>query len=106
MTASDVSEADLIVAMEPLHVTWIRRHHPEGAPFTATIRRLVRDLAPRDGDLRHHDLGPRIAALELDEIDVESWETVVDPASGDQAVFDECADELMALVVSLRRALE
>ena len=106
MTASDVAEADLVVAMEPMHVTWIRRHHPEGARFTATIRRLVRDLEPPEDGSRHHDLESRIAAMDLEDVDVESWETVVDPASGDQTVFDRCADELMDLVTSLRRTLE
>jgi hypothetical protein len=31
---------------------------------------------------------------------------VVDPASGDQIVFDGCADELKDLVVSLRPVLD
>ena len=105
MTASDVAEADLVVAMEPMHVTWIRRNHPEGGRITATIRRLVRDLEPAATGLCHGDLGARIAAMDLAEVDVEPWETVVDPASGDQIVFDSCADELMDLVGSLRRAL-
>lgn len=106
MTASDVADADLIVAMEPMHVAWIRRHHPEGARITGTLRRLVRDLDPQPEGSPRDDLGSRIAALGLEAVDVESWETVVDPASGDQIVFDGCADELKDLVVSLRRVLD
>jgi len=39
--------SDLIVAMEPGHVAWIRRHHPEVAARTATLPRLVRHLPQR-----------------------------------------------------------
>lgn len=87
--------ADLIVVMEPGHVAWVRRHHPEAAGRTATLPRLVRDL-PTDGPL-----ADRVATLGLGHLDVEPWEEVVDPAAGDQAVFDACADELRTLVDAL-----
>ena len=88
---ADVS-ADLIVAMEPSHVAWIRRHHGEAAARTATLPRLVRDL-PSDGPLAE-----RVASLGLAAVEVGTWEEVVDPASGEQTDFDACAVTLDGLV--------
>ena len=90
--------ADLVVAMEPSHVAWIRRHHPAVAARTATLPRLVRDLPP-DGPL----VG-RVASLGLSTVEVGTWEEVVDPASGEQADFDACAatlDDLVGRLVEL-----
>ncbi|MDG2907966.1 MAG: hypothetical protein P6D49_06665 [Acidimicrobiales bacterium] len=91
--------ADLVVAMEPDHVAWVRRHHPEAADRTATLPRLVRDL-PALGTLVES-----VAALGLAAVEVEPWEEVVDPASGDQAVFDACAVEMSRLVEALAARL-
>ncbi|MCP4794350.1 MAG: hypothetical protein GY882_13630 [Actinomycetia bacterium] len=87
--------ADLIVVMEPDHVAWIRRHHPEAADRTATLPRLIRDLSETG------PLAERVASLDLAGVEVESWEEVVDPAAGDQAVFDTCAAEIRLLVEAL-----
>lgn len=106
MVRSDVAVADLVVAMEPMHVGWMRRTHPEGAPFTATMRRLVRDLEPPSEGADDRDLASRVAMLRLEAIEAEPWETVVDPAAGDQNVYDRCADELLVLVTALHRLLE
>ncbi len=84
--------SDLVVAMEPGHVVWIRRHHPEVAGRTATLPRLVRHL-PGSGPLDE-----RLASMGLASLRVEEWEEVVDPASGDQDAFDACAAELDHLV--------
>ena len=91
--------ADLVVAMEPDHVTWVRRHHPEAADRTATLPRLVRYL-PALGSM-----ADRVAGLGLATVEVEPWEEVVDPAAGDQAVFDACAVELYGLVEALAARL-
>ena len=32
------------------------------------------------------------------EVEIEEWEEVVDPAAGDQDVFDRCAEELEGLI--------
>lgn len=88
----DHATADLVVAMEPEHVQWVRRNYPEAASRTGTLLRLVRDL-PTEGTL-----GERVAGLGLAEVAAEGGEEVVDPASGDQAVFDSCADVLDGLV--------
>ena len=92
---SEHARADLVVVMEPEHVSWVRRHHPEAAPRTGTLSRLVRDLSS-EGTLEE-----RVAALNLAQIATETWEEVVDPASGDQAVFDSCAKVLDDLVDQL-----
>jgi protein-tyrosine phosphatase len=106
MVGSDVAAADLVVAMEPMHVDWMRRTHPEGAPFTATMRRLVRDLQPPTEAADDRDLASRVASLRLEAIEAEPWEAVVDPASGDQDEYDRCAGELLVLVTALHRLLE
>ena len=98
----DIERADLICAMEPDHLSWMRRTHPEGLAITASLKRLVRDLAP-DGSLT--TLADRVAALRLADIEPQPWEEVVDPASGDQPEFDRCADELFELVTDLRLRL-
>ena len=67
----------------------------------ATIKRLVRTLPGASGPT----LAARLAALRLDEVELEDWEEVVDPAAGEQPVFDACADELDVLVDDLIRAL-
>ena len=46
-----------------------------------------------------------MAALGLATVGVEPWEEVVDPASGDQAVFDDCAVELHGLIEALAARL-
>jgi len=92
----EIARADLLVVMEPSHVHWVRRKHPDGAERTATLKRLVRDLPTTTGPLP-----TRIGALALGSVAVEPWEEVVDPAAGEQDVFDECASELDALVDSL-----
>ena len=88
---------DLVVTMEPAHVSWIRRHHPEMAGRTASLRRLARDLPVGDAT----DLADRIAALCLAEVGVAEWEEVVDPAGGEQVDFDACAVALSDLVDAL-----
>ena len=87
----DVS-ATLVVAMEPSQVAWIRRHFPEVAGRTATLPRLARHLST-DGPLSE-----RLASMALATVEVEEWEEVVDPASGDQGEFDACAATLTTLV--------
>ena len=87
-------KVDLVVAMEPSHVGWIRRNHPVLAGRTASLVRLVRDLPTGDAK----DLKDRITELCLAEVEVTEWEEVVDPASGNQSDFDACAATLDHLV--------
>jgi protein-tyrosine-phosphatase len=97
----DASSAVLVVAMAPEHVRWVRENHPAAARRTATIKRLVQLLPSAPGAT----LAERVRALRLETIEPEDWEEVVDPAAGEQPVFDECVDELDVLVAELLVAL-
>ncbi len=97
----DLGGADLVLAMAREHVAYVRRRHPEAAARTGTLKRLARDLPGTTGTLPE-----RIAALHLDEVGLEPWEDVEDPAGGDAAVFHECAAEIHELLVVLRPFLE
>lgn len=90
--AEHVDAADLILAMAPEHVHWIRREFPRAASRTATLKRLVRDLAP------HGPLPERLAALDLGGASIEPWEEIVDPGGGEVDDFVNCAIEVVALV--------
>lgn len=94
---SNHADVDLVVAMEPSHVAWIRRYYPGMAGRTASLHRLVRELPAGDGT----DLANRLETMALDEVEVAEWEEVVDPASGEQADFDACAATLDGLVDTL-----
>ena len=102
---ADAADADLVVVMEPLHLTWIRRNVPIAAAITGSLRRLARDLAPPRGEAGAVDLGRRVRALGLAEQPPEPWEEIVDPGAGLQDDFDRCSDELRLLVAELHRRL-
>lgn len=82
--------ADLVIALAPEHVRWVRAHHPGAAVRTVTLKRLVRDFERYDFE-----------ALDLDAVEMEEWEEVDDPAGGEQPQFDACAVEIVALVERL-----
>lgn len=105
LRGADAAGADLVVVMEPLHLLWMRRNLPEAAPITGSLRRLARDLPPPAEPSSVGGLSQRVASLGLASLEPEPWEEVVDPASGDQAEFDRCADELSSLVAQLHRRL-
>jgi protein-tyrosine-phosphatase len=91
---ADVEAADLIVCLAAEHVAYIRRTHPEAASKTVTLRRLVRDLPTASGKT----LAGRVAALHLDEVELDATEDVPDPAGGDLPVFRACAREIYDLI--------
>jgi protein-tyrosine-phosphatase len=101
LTVGDIERASVIVAMEPDHLRWIRRMHPEAASITGSLKRVVRDLAPAS----EGSLVERVAALQLESIEFEDWEEVIDPGGGEQPVFDAAAAEIAGLVDSLLRLL-
>jgi protein-tyrosine-phosphatase len=101
---TDAGRADLVVAMAPEHVDWVRRTLPAAASRTATLRRLVRDLGATASV--GGALAARVAALRLEHVVPEPWEEVVDPAAGEQDVFDACAKELDVLVDAFIAALD
>ncbi len=97
---ADLTDADLVLAMAREHVAYVRRRHPEAAARTGTLKRLARDLPGVPGNLAE-----RIAALRLDEVVLEPWEDVEDPAGGEPEVFHQCAAEIQALLGILRPVL-
>jgi protein-tyrosine-phosphatase len=100
-TDAELGHAALVIALAPEHVEWVRRTHPQHAPRTATLRRLARDLPDHDAPLAE-----RVAALHLDDVELEAWEEVVDPGGGDAEVFAACAAEVVELVAELAPRLE
>ncbi|MHB1584437.1 MAG: arsenate reductase/protein-tyrosine-phosphatase family protein [Acidimicrobiales bacterium] len=96
LVAADLDRATLVVAMEADHVRFVRRHHPEAAGRTATLRRLVADLAPG-----RSPLAERVAALALADVAVDPSEDVADPAGHEEDVYVACARELFGLCAEL-----
>ena len=92
-TAHELDSADLVIALACEHVRWMRRFHPAAATRTATLRRLARDLHSGPEPLRE-----RLADLQLDQVELEPWEDVLDPAGGDLDVFLACAKEIADLL--------
>lgn len=99
-TALELDTADLVVALAREHVLWMRRVHPRAAARTATLKRLVRELPAGP-----EPLWERVAGMRLDEVAMEPWEDVHDPAGGDAAVFVACAREIAELIHRLARRL-
>lgn len=93
----DIRRASLILAMEPDHLRWMRRIHPDGAPRTGSLKRVADALSA--GGIA--DLGARVDALGLHEREIEPWEEVIDPGAGDQEAYNAAADELAGLVERL-----
>lgn len=89
----------LVVVMEAGHVRYMRRYHPEAAARTAMLRWLVRNLVPGSAPLA--DLATRVAALDLEHVDVDPRDDVADPAGRDDASYDACAAELWVLCKAL-----
>jgi protein-tyrosine phosphatase len=99
-TVDDLARATVVVAMEPEHVQWVRRTAPDAAGHTGTLRRLVRDLTAGD-----EPLPERLARLRLDEVELASWEEVVDPGGGDAGAYATCARQVTDLVGRLASRL-
>ncbi len=102
--------ADLVLAMEPLHIRWMRTQWPEVAPRTTSIKRMVELLpairqTPSHGTDRVETMRDLVRSSVLAEHEPEPWEEVVDPGAGEQDAFDRCIDELVVLVRELERRL-
>jgi protein-tyrosine phosphatase len=100
LTAEQLAQADLVVAMEADHVRFVRRHHPEAARMCATLRRLCVELKAGE-----EPLAERIAVLDLGALPLDPSEDVADPAGGDVDVYVACAEELWQLTEELARRL-
>lgn len=90
-----VERADLVIALAPEHVEWMRRTHPHAAGRTATLKRLVRHLESGGS------LVDRLASLSLAEVELQPWEEVVDPGGKEVEDFIACAVEVADLVDQL-----
>lgn len=86
-----VQTANLIIALAPEHVEWIRRNFPDVAHRTATLKRLSRDLS------HEGSLAQRLDALDLEKVTLEPWEEVIDPGGGEVQEFINCASEVLRL---------
>lgn len=91
--ADDLDRATVVIGLAPEHVHWVRREHPGAAARTVTLKRLARELAA-DG----RPLTERIAELDLEAVELATWEEVVDPGGGEVEAFIACAQEVVALV--------
>jgi len=110
LDAADVERASVIVAMESMHSQWMQRTHPEGVSKTVSLPRLVRDLGERRPQWNEPvpdrvEFDARIESLRLGDAAIESWEEIIDPAGGEQADFDECADVINRLIRELHAVL-
>jgi len=113
MTEADIERASLIVAMEPMHVAWMQRNHQHGVPITGSLPRLAKELLtdaatePKTAISRRL-FDARVASLDLGVAEPgvwADWEEIVDPASGEQAEFDECSDVIDVLIRELHAAI-
>ncbi len=85
--------ADLVIALAPEHVAWVRREHPEVADRTGTLVRMSRELPPPPASL-----AARLDGMGLARVVLEPWEEVVDPGGGEVEAFVACAREVVVLV--------
>lgn len=92
IVAEHVEAADLVLAMAPEHVNWMRREFPAARARTITLKRLARDLT-HDGPITE-----RLAAMGLGSVAIEEWEEIVDPGGGEVEDFISCAVEVIGLV--------
>lgn len=95
-----VERADLVIALAPEHVDWVRREHPEVAHRTASLIRLVERLGPPPAPL-----ADRLDALGLASVELEPWEEVVDPGGGEVQQYVDAARQIVVLVDRLAELL-
>lgn len=101
LTDADVQSADLIVTMEPEHVSFVRRRYPEAASRTATIRYLEEHL-----QAGAEPLGDRVAQLHLQDVAPEAQGEIDDPAGKEEPEYIECAAALHEVIQKLAPSLK
>lgn len=87
--ADDVAWADIILTSEADHVSYMRRQFPDAISTTVQLHQFVR-FAELDGPLDE-----RLATVI--ELGPDERFDVRDPAGGDQATYDACAQQLWEL---------
>ena len=96
MHGVDLVHAQLVVVMEADHVRFVRRQFPDAAAKTATIRHLCETLTPSPPGLDE-----RVAALTLQNVELDDSTDVLDPAGHEADVYAACVDELWGLCRTL-----
>ncbi len=96
----DLHAADVIIGLAPEHIEWIRREHADVSDRSATLIRLTKQLPPPTAPLAQ-----RISNLDLANVELESWEEVVDPGGGEVEAFVACAREIVGHVDRLAELL-
>ena len=91
ITPDDVSWADVIVTAEANHVNFVRANFDDGADKTVLLGQFLLE-APLDVAF---DEQVRTAAQLVPEEDFD----VIDPAGGNQDVYDACATQLWAMAM-------
>jgi protein-tyrosine-phosphatase len=100
VTTGQLDRADLVIAMAPEHVAWVRRNHAAAGARTSTLKHLAGALNGSSGPLPE-----RLARLGLADRPVEADEEIVDPAGGEVGIFVACAREVVGLVRGLAARL-
>lgn len=96
INGSELKNADIVIALAPDHVTWIRQQFPDAAAKTGTLHRLALHWPPgRD------PIEDKVGTLRLDTVELQSWEEVLDPGGHELDVFEACAREVVELVDQL-----
>jgi len=89
----DAAAADLIIAFEPGNVAWVRRKYPEVSRLCSTIGHLAVTMPTTDEPLRAKAL-----ALGLETLAPQDLRELIDPAGGDQDIFNDCVREVDEMV--------
>ena len=92
LDARHLADADLVIAFERDHVSYVRARFPEAAAYTATLPRLLQDDAWPLPDLSTEAL--------------REWPEIDDPAGGDIDEFIACARAIAADVSALLPRLD
>ena len=96
-SAQMLATADLIVALAPEHLDWVRRNHRDEAARSATLIHLTAHLPlPGAGPLER-----RIAALRLDHHIASDAEEIVDPGGGEVPLYVDVARQIVTLIDDL-----
>jgi protein-tyrosine phosphatase len=88
-----LASADLVVALAPEHLAWVRRNDPSAGARSSTLKHLVAVLGPPS-----QPLADRVGGLDLAARTAEPSEEIEDPGGGEVDVFIACAREIVALV--------
>ncbi|HEY5121742.1 MAG TPA: hypothetical protein VII84_09230 [Acidimicrobiales bacterium] len=89
LDASDAAWADVILATEAGHVDYVRRNLAAHADKVVQLHQFVRH-APLDAAFE-------VQLAQVSSMEPESRFDVADPAGGDQATYDACAQQLWEL---------